>query len=178
MTISNPALLGFQIRHATLSDLDAICDLESACFPPGEAATRADLEGRLRQYPNHFWLLEKKGEIYSMVNGMVTDKSDLEDAMYHDATLHQEKGRWQMIFGVVTHPDSRRKGFAESLLCAVITQAELEGRTGIVLTCKANKTAYYERFGFKNEGVSDSTHGGAVWYQMRKILEQHRTKTV
>ncbi|MCD7958259.1 MAG: hypothetical protein LUF89_01715 [Ruminococcus sp.] len=47
-----------------------------------------------------------------------------------------------------------------------------------MLTCKANKTAYYERFEFKNEGVSDSTHGGAVWYQMRKILEQHRTKTV
>ncbi|MCC8110670.1 MAG: hypothetical protein LIO74_03285 [Ruminococcus sp.] len=75
-------------------------------------------------------------------------------------------------------PDSRRKRLAGSLLCAVITQAELEGRTGIVLTCKANKTAYYERFEFKNEGVSDSTHGGAVWYQMRKILEQYRTKTV
>ena len=27
--------------------------------------------------------------------------------------------------------------------------------------------AYYAKFGFANEGVSVSTHGGVVWYQMR-----------
>jgi hypothetical protein len=26
---------------------------------------------------------------------------------------------------------------------------------------------YYAKFGFVNEGVSGSTHGGVVWYQMR-----------
>ena len=26
---------------------------------------------------------------------------------------------------------------------------------------------YYAKFGFVSEGVSASTHGGVVWYQMR-----------
>ena len=26
---------------------------------------------------------------------------------------------------------------------------------------------YYAKFGFVNEGISGSTHGGVVWYQMR-----------
>ena len=29
---------------------------------------------------------------------------------------------------------------------------------------------YYAKFGFVNEGVSGSTHGGVVWYQMRLSL--------
>ena len=37
----------------------------------------------------------------------------------------------------------------------------------MVLTCKDRLLAYYAKFGFVNEGVSVSTHGGVVWYQMR-----------
>ena len=36
-----------------------------------------------------------------------------------------------------------------------------------VLTCKEALVHYYAKFGFVNEGVSGSTHGGVVWYQMR-----------
>ena len=36
-----------------------------------------------------------------------------------------------------------------------------------VLTCKDKLVHYYEKFGFQNEGVSESVHGGAMWYQMR-----------
>ena len=38
---------------------------------------------------------------------------------------------------------------------------------GLVLTCKEKLLHYYAKFGFVNEGVSGSTHGGVVWYQMR-----------
>ena len=33
--------------------------------------------------------------------------------------------------------------------------------------CKDRLVHYYETFGFRSEGVSDSTHGGVVWYAMR-----------
>lgn len=36
-----------------------------------------------------------------------------------------------------------------------------------MLTCKERLIPYYERFGFRNEGLSASTHGGETWYQMR-----------
>lgn len=44
---------------------------------------------------------------------------------------------------------------------------EAGGRAGVVLTCKERLIPYYERFGFRNEGLSASTHGGETWYQMR-----------
>ena len=48
-----------------------------------------------------------------------------------------------------------------------ITDARAQGRKGLVLTCKETLVHYYAKFGFVNEGVSGSTHGGVVWYQMR-----------
>ena len=33
--------------------------------------------------------------------------------------------------------------------------------------CKDRLVHYYAGFGFVSEGVSGSTHGGVVWYQMR-----------
>jgi len=50
---------------------------------------------------------------------------------------------------------------------AMIHMARQEKRKGLVLTCKDRLVPYYSKFGFKNEGVSSSVHGGVVWYQMR-----------
>lgn len=49
----------------------------------------------------------------------------------------------------------------------VIADARAQGRRGCVLTCKEALVHYYESFGFRSEGLSVSTHGGAVWYDMR-----------
>ncbi|MBR1815228.1 MAG: GNAT family N-acetyltransferase [Lachnospiraceae bacterium] len=56
------------------------------------------------------------------------------------------------------------------LLSQVIADVKEDGRRGLVLTCKDNLVGFYERFGFKNEGVSGSTHGGVVWYQMKLVF--------
>jgi predicted GNAT family acetyltransferase len=72
-----------------------------------------------------------------------------------------------MIFGVNTLPEYRRKGFAGQVLQKVIADAREQGRNGCVLTCKEALLHYYAAFGFVNEGVSESVHGGVVWYEMR-----------
>ena len=54
-----------------------------------------------------------------------------------------------------------------ALLERAISDARTQGRKGLVLTCKDKLVHYYAKFGFVSEGVSGSTHGGAVWYQMR-----------
>ena len=155
------------IRTARISDLDAVAAVEAACFPAAEAATREEFAGRLAYYANHFWLMFEDGKLVSFVDGMVTDQPDLTDEMYADASLHNEAGAWQMIFGVNTLPECRRKGYAEQLLCYAIADAKAQGRKGLVLTCKDRLVHYYAKLGFVSEGVSDSTHGGVVWYQMR-----------
>ena len=156
------------IRTASMADLAAVAAVEGACFPAAEAATEKDFAARLAVYPNHFWLLEEDdGTLVSFVNGLVTDEPLLRDEMYADASLHNEHGAWQMVFGVNTLPQYRRQGLAGQVLERVIADARAQGRKGCVLTCKDKLIHYYEKFGFQNEGVSASTHGGVVWYDMR-----------
>ena len=155
------------IRTATLADLDAVAAVEAACFPAAEAATREELADRLAHYGDHFWLMFDGGTLIAFVDGMVTDAADLTDAMYADASLHNENGAWQMIFGVNTLPEYRRRGLAGQLLETAIAAAKQQGRKGLVLTCKDKLVHYYARFGFVSEGVSGSAHGGVTWYQMR-----------
>lgn len=160
-----------KIRQATIEDLKTVAAVEARCFPEAEAATEKDFVSRLTVYPNHFWLLYDDERLVSFVNGMVTDEPDLSDEMYERAEMHDEKGKWQMIFGVNTLPEYRRRGYAGLLLKQVIADSKAQGRMGIVLTCKDKLIQYYAKFGFINEGVSKSVHGNVVWYQMRLRLE-------
>lgn len=155
------------IRHAAPTDLDALAAIEAASYPPAEGASRESIARRLTVFADHFWILEDNGEILSFINGMVTDQRDLTDDLYDDAELHDPNGAWQMIFSVVTAPEHRRNGYASQIMRAVIAQARAEHRRGIVLTCKERLLDFYGQFGFRNEGVSVSTHGDALWYQMR-----------
>ncbi|WP_298024463.1 GNAT family N-acetyltransferase [uncultured Dysosmobacter sp.] len=157
-----------RIRTATMEDLPAVTAVEAACFPAAEAAGEADFAARLHVYPDHFWLMEDEdGTLVSFINGLVTDEPTLRDEMYEDASMHDEKGAWQMIFGVNTLPAYRRQGLAAQVMERVIADARAQGRRGCVLTCKDRLIHYYEKFGFQNEGVSQSVHGGVVWYDMR-----------
>ncbi len=155
------------IRTATMDDLEQIAAVEQACFPAAEAATREEFARRLTHYADHFWLMLDGGQLVAFVDGMVTDRADLTDEMYENAALHNEAGAWQMIFGVNTLPDYRRRGLAEQLLRCAIDDARSQGRRGLVLTCKDRLVHYYGKLGFVSEGVSPSTHGGAAWNQMR-----------
>lgn len=156
-----------KIRKATLNDLKAVTEVEAVCFPAAEAAGEDTFEERLIYFPDHFWLLEEKGKIIGFINGMVSDKDVIEDEMYEDASLHKEDGAWQTIFGLDTMPEYRRHGCAAMLMNELIKEAKEQGRKGCVLTCKDKLVPYYEKFGYKNFGVSGSVHGGAVWYDMR-----------
>ena len=74
-------------------------------------------------------------------------------------------------------PEYRKKGYAEKLINELISDAKTQGKKGVVLTCKDVLVSYYEKFGFENEGVSESTHGGVVWYAMRlKFLDNKLIK--
>lgn len=157
-----------QIRTAVPTDLQEIVKIEAECFPAAEAATKVSIAERLAVYPNHFWVQLDGDRMIGFVNGMVTDDPDLRDEMYEDASLHNENGAWQMIFGVNTLPEYRKRGHACELIRRAIADARQQGRKGLVLTCKERLIAYYAKFGFVDEGVSEkSTHGNVRWHQMR-----------
>ena len=157
-----------KITYAEEKDIAAIAAAEAACFPPAEAATEQEFVERIKYYDNHFWLLYDADNLIAFVDGFVTDEPDLTDIMYENACMHNENGAWQMIFGVNTLPEYRKRGYACELIRRAIADARQQGRKGLVLTCKERLIAYYAKFGFVDEGVSErSTHGNVQWHQMR-----------
>lgn len=157
-----------RIRTAQMDDVDAVAAVEKECFPPAEAATREKFAERILHYGNHFWLMFDEDKLAAFVDGFVTDAPDLTDEMYERADMHNEAGAWQMIFGVNTMPEYRRRGLAGELIRCAIDNAGEAGRKGLVLTCKDELVHYYAGFGFKDEGITDkSTHGNVAWHQMR-----------
>ena len=160
-----------EIRHATKHDVSAIFEVEAKCFPPSEAASEKAFTQRVENYGNHFWLMYENDKLIAFVDGFVTDESDLTDEMFANAAMHNENGAWQMIFGVNTLPEYRNNGYASELLRRAVDEAREQGRKGVVLTCKERLIPFYARLGFVDEGITDkSTHGNAVWHQMRMIF--------
>ena len=154
------------IRQAEISDADAVTELERSCFPESEAADRDAFIRRISTFGECFWVMEKDGRIVSMINGMTTNEHDLCDRMYEDTALYAHNGDWLILFGVATAPVYQRQKLASRLMYHVIEQAKKHS-LGIVLTCKEKLLPFYKRFGFVNEGISASEHGGVSWYQMR-----------
>lgn len=156
------------VRYAEMTDLDAIAAVEAECFPAAEAATKDDFIERIRYYGDHFWLMFDEDKLIAFADGFVADEADLTDEMYANASMHNEDGAWQMIFGVNTLPEYRRHGYAGELIRCAIDDAKRQGRRGLVLTCKEHLVSYYAKFGFADEGITEkSTHGNAEWHQMR-----------
>lgn len=155
------------IRHVKADDLDRLATIEAASYPKAEAASKESIKKRMESFPECFWILEEDGVIKSFINGMATDEEDLTDIMYDDASMHKKDGEWQMIFSVVTEKSYRGKGLAKQVMNKVIEDCKARKRKGIVLTCKDRLRLFYEEFGYKDEGISQSNHGDTIWYKMR-----------
>ena len=156
----------YTIRTATLADLETVTAIENTCFPPEQAATRDSFRDRLAAFPAHFLLLEDGGKVIGFVNGAVIDARYIADEMYERASLHNEAGAYQSVYGLDVLPEYRGQGLAHKLMAELIGRARAEGRKGVTLTCLAEKIGFYETMGFCNEGASDSIHGGVLWYNM------------
>lgn len=159
----------YRIRTGVPGDLDQVAQVELDCFPSAEAADRESLQERLMAFPESFLIAESEGTIIGFINGGVTDSRTIEDRMFEYISLHNPKGAYQSIFGLDVIEEHRCKGVAARLMESMIETARSHGRRGLILTCKDRLIPYYEKFGYRNLGVSKSVHGGAVWYDM--ILE-------
>ncbi len=159
------------IRPAVPEDVVKIAQVEEKCFPPAEAASLKSFLERFMAFPECFWVAETKedGKVIGHVNGCITSYPRIIDALYHNTALHEPDGPWQAVFGIAVLPEFQRRKIASALMNQLKKDAKERGRKGIILTCKEEKLGFYEGLGFKNEGVSESVHGGAKWYDM--VLE-------
>ena len=159
------------IRNARPEEWELLADIEAECFPPAEAATRESIEKRMRLFPENFWAAESEGVILGFINGGATDKPELPDAFYHEEEkLHVPDGAYQTVFGLNVRLQYRRQGIARQLVMQMIEASRQRGKKGVILTCKEHLIPFYSSCGFVNHGVSESVHGGAVWYDMKCIF--------
>lgn len=158
------------IRNVTPKDLDDVTCIEKICFPEAEAATRESLDYRIKTFPKSFLVAVYNNKIIGFINGCVSDSNVILDSLYETNGGHNPNGKNQTVFGLDVLPEYQKNGVASLLMKYFMEEARKSGREKMVLTCKENLISFYEKFGYKNQGVSNSTHGGVVWYDMIAIL--------
>ena len=155
------------IRHVLPEDLDECFTVETAGFPPEEAATRATIRLRIETFPEGFLVAEVNGRIVGILNSAATDKDDISDEELKQLIGHDPAGKNMVVFALAVLPDFQKQGIARALMSRFVGEARERGKGNILLMCKQHLIDYYERMGFDHSGLSKSTHGGAEWHQMR-----------
>lgn len=153
------------IRNVRPQDMDRIYEIELESFPPEEAATKETYCWRQQHYPDLFLAAEDEtGRVRGCVCMISMDAPLINDAVFEMEQVPD--GKTCAILTVMTEAAARKQGVAGQLLNAAIETARQQNMASIVLTCKEHLIHYYSRFGFVQAGVSQSVHGGAVWYDM------------
>ena len=156
------------IRQARLEDLDAIYAIELENFSPEEAISREILAAHIQRIGSTFLVAEKNGELLGYLEGPVRPERYLVDGSFtaEIEDFHQMEGGYISITSLSISKSAQGLGVGKALLEAMKDLARSSERHGINLTCHDYLTAYYEKHDFVNEGLSQSSYAGEVWYDM------------
>lgn len=164
----------FEFREVLLTEDDEVTRIEQICFPPNEACSERQMKERVREVPELFLVAVEKssGKIAGFLNGLATDEEAFRDEFFQDASLHRVNGRNIMLLGLDVLPKYRGQGLAKEIVAKYVRKESKRGRKKLILTCLEEKIAMYQKMGFFNHGIADSTWGGEEWYEMVYQMEK------
>lgn len=154
------------ISNAAISDIDALHEIEALSFSEEKAASYEAFEYRLSNFPQWFYKAEYKGKIVGLIDGSPSNKKYITDDLYQADGGFDEQGENLLIFGLAVHPDFRKQGIAHKLMKHILSIAKEHGKKRVSLTCKETLITFYESFGYKNHGISESVIGDITSYDM------------
>ncbi|WCN39424.1 GNAT family N-acetyltransferase [Aneurinibacillus uraniidurans] len=160
-----------KIRNVKMEDLPELVAIEHLCFPKEEAATKKAFEKRIQFIPDSFFVAEEDGVLVGLINGPVIETAYITDDLFNDIKVNPASGGHQSILGLAVSPHFQKRGLASKLLNHFEKEASVKKRETVTLTCKENLIRFYENFGYLNKGISNSGHGGVIWYNMIKKLK-------
>lgn len=162
----------FNFREVLVSEADEINRIEQICFPPHEACSETQMKERVKAVPELFLVAVEKttGKIAGFLNGLATDEEVFRDAFFEDAGLNKPDGRNVMLLGLDVLPEYRNQGLAKEIMCQYIKRETDRGRRMLVLTCLEEKVGMYERMGYCDKGISNSSWGGEEWHEMCYLI--------
>lgn len=159
-----------KVRNGRLEDLEACFILEGKTFPEEEAACKENVEVRLKKFSEGFIVGEIDKEIVTHINSGSTNKEDITDEEFKGLIGHEDGGENIVIFSVAVDPIHQKKGIAKIMMKEFVKISKKMGKKKILLLCKENLIGMYEGMGYEKIGISASTHGGAIWYEMEQKL--------
>lgn len=160
-----------KIRNVKIEDLPELVVIENLCFTVEEAATKEAFEKRIKSIADSFFVAVENGVIVGLVNGPVIETPFITDDLFSDIKANPASGGHQSILGLAVSPQFQKQGIASTLLAQLEKEARSNKRETITLTCKGDLIRFYENHGYLNQGVSNSEHGGVMWYNMSKELK-------
>ncbi len=158
--------LEFRTIHAEEADQAVL--IEQICFPPNEACSEKHMKDRIAKAPELFLVAVDKetGKIAGFLNGLSTDEATFRDEFFTDAELYNPNGKNVMLLGLDVLPEYRRQGLAREIVNQYIRRERENNRQKLILTCLRSKVEMYEKMGFSDLGIADSTWGGEEWHEM------------
>jgi len=157
-------------RAPTVDDIPACFEIESASYPPDEAATLEGLTYRQDKALDYFQCAILDGK---QIIGYVCStrcKHFEEESM----STHEPTGPFLAIHSVVVKKEHRRRGIATAMLKAYLEKVQAENLDGsiqsFVLLAKARLLGFYVNCGFRVNRPSPIEHGQELWYELEKPL--------
>ena len=113
-------------------------------------------------------MAEKEGEILGYIEGPVVPHRYLQDQSFTEdiKDYSRQKGGYISVTCLSIAKEAQALGVGKRLLKALKEVALEHEREGINLTCHDYLIAYYEKHGFVNEGISQSSFAEETWYDM------------
>ena len=162
----------FEFRTILKSEAEQAVTIEHICFPPNEACSRQAMLTRIENASEQFLVAVDKttGKHAGFSNGLSTYEDKFRDEFFTDISLYDPKGENVMILGLDVLPEYRNRGLAREIVRNFSIMEKEKGRKTLILTCLDEKVKMYEKLGFSDKGMADSTWGGEEWHEMTYSL--------
>ncbi|MCM1498495.1 MAG: GNAT family N-acetyltransferase [Clostridium sp.] len=162
----------FELRNILPQEAEQAAAIEQMCFPPNEACSETAMKQRIAMVPDLFLVAvdKKTGRLAGFLNGIATDEYSFRDEFFLNAGLHNSEGENIMLLGLDVLPEYRGQGLAKEIMYQYLRRENEKGRKMVILTCLKSKIKMYEKLGFRNNGIAESSWGGEQWYEMSCVL--------
>lgn len=171
-------LSDFIFRDVLPEEADEVAEIEQICFPPHEACSVAQMKERVMAAPEVFLVAVDKetGRVAGFLNGLATDEEKFRDAFFEDAGMHKTDGKNVMLLGLDVRPEYRKQGLAREIVKQYLHRECGKKRETVILTCLDAKVQMYEKMGFRDLGLANSTWGGEQWHEMICVVNEPEAK--
>lgn len=158
----------YEFRSIRPEEADQAVHIEQICFPPHEACSEKSMKERIAKAPELFLVAVEKetGKLAGFLNGLATDENLFRDEFFTDVNLYQPDGKNIMLLGLDVLPEHRNQGLARKIVLQYLRREQENSRDMLILTCLQNKVKMYEKMGFVDRGIANSTWGGEEWHEM------------